>query len=383
MNRPDPHISKRRLTPFVRRLLAEWETRAWPRDGACVVAVSGGADSTALALALAELLTAGRIGLDVTAAHFNHGLRGKESDEDESWVAELCRSLGFTLLTGRADLSARVGRDNLEQAARRARYEFLAGAAESCGAWEILTAHTLDDQAETVLLRLLRGSGADGLAGMRAERLLFEDRGDLRLLRPLVSWARRSETEGFCRARGVGFRLDAMNEDEGFARVRVRRRLLPLLETFNPRAAEALARAAELLRDDADALEEAAARLLEEAAERVREAADESEMRNDSEAADEGARPVGVEARPLRVEVLLAAPTALRRRALRQWVARGRGDLRRVELAHVRAVERLLEGARGGRVAELPGGARVERRRGLLRFHEGPLAPGARHGESS
>jgi tRNA(Ile)-lysidine synthase len=152
-----------------------------------------------------------------------------------------------------------------------------------------------------------------------------------------------------------------MNEDERFARVRVRRRLLPLLETFNPRASEALARAAFLLREDASALELLASRLLEEARE--------------EKGAAGGEAPAGaVEPRgawPLRVEVLKAAPAALRRRALRQWVGRGRGGLRRLALAHLLGVERLLEGARGGRVAELPGGCRVERRRGLLRFLRG------------
>ncbi|HLM54745.1 MAG TPA: TilS substrate-binding domain-containing protein, partial [Pyrinomonadaceae bacterium] len=174
--------------------------------------------------------------------------------------------------------------------------------------------------------------------------------GEVALRRPLLAWARRADTESYCRARGFEWRADEMNEDEGFARVRVRRRLLPLLETFNPRATEALARAADLLREDAAALESAAARLLEEAR---------------AQSAEESAG----KARPLRVEVLRAAPASPRRRALRRWLALGRGDLRRVEMAHLLAVEKLLEGGRGGRVAELPGGARVERRRGLLLFH--------------
>ncbi|HEX8500114.1 MAG TPA: TilS substrate-binding domain-containing protein, partial [Pyrinomonadaceae bacterium] len=159
----------------------------------------------------------------------------------------------------------------------------------------------------------------------------------------------RAETVAYCRARGVEFLSDEMNEDEGFARVRLRRRVLPLLETFNPRAVEAIARAADLLHEDARALEAFAAALLEEAGEGTPEG-------------ESGA------ARPLRVEVLARAQPALRRRALRLWLARGRGDLRRLGLAHVRAVERLLAGERGGRVAELPGGGRVERRRGLLLF---------------
>jgi tRNA(Ile)-lysidine synthase len=362
-------------------LFDEWRGRGWPASGErVVVAVSGGADSTALMLALEELRRARRLELEFVVAHLDHGLR-ERSEDDARWVERQARAHGFEVVTGRAAVGerARARRDNLEQAARRARYEFLTAVARERGAAAVLTAHTLDDQAETILLRLLRGSGTDGLGGMRAERELeesleqFEEGGEkvddgggkieevedgggkiegvagVVLRRPLLDWARRAETEKYCRERGVEFRSDEMNEDERFARVRVRRRLLPLLETFNPRAVESLARAASLLREDSAALESLAAELLEEANAKV---------------SDEAGG-----AWPLRVEALAAARPALRRRALRQWLARGRGGLRRIELAHLVAVERLLEGARGGRVAELPGGGRVERRRGLLVFH--------------
>ena len=343
------------LSGFARRLLGEWRRRGWPPGGErAVVAVSGGADSAALLLALDELRRAGRLTSELTVAHLDHGLRGERGAEDARWVAAWARSLGYEALTGRAEVGGRAAGDNLEQAARRARYEFLAGAARACGARAVLAAHTLDDQAETVLLRLLRGSGAAGLAAISPERPL-DAAGDVALRRPLVGWARRAETEGYCRARGVEFRADEMNEDEGFARVRLRRRVMPLLETFNPRAVEALARAADLLREDAAVLEALASELLAEAGE-------------GSAAGSGAAEEAGAAAGPLRVDVLARARPALRRRALRLWLARGRGDLRRLGLAHVKAVERLLAGERGGRVAELPGGGRVERRRGLLLF---------------
>lgn len=359
-----------KLTRFARNLLREWKSRGWPLSGEReVVAVSGGADSAALMLALEELRDARLLELEFVVAHLNHGLRGRRSDEDAKWVAEKAGALAFDAVLAAVAVGerARDERDNLEQAARRARYEFLYGVARERGAVAVLTAHTLDDQAETVLLRLLRGSGADGLGGMRAERRLVEG-GEVALRRPLLGWARRADTEKYCRERGVEFRSDEMNEDEGFARVRVRRRLMPLLETFNPRAAEALSRAAELLREDSATLEMLAARLLEEA-------------RAEVSPGEGGEKPAGGVKRiegeisggggmwPLRVEVLAAAQPALRRRALRQWLALGRGGLRRLEMAHLVAVERLLEGTRGGRVAELPGGSRVERRRGLLIFH--------------
>ncbi len=366
MRRRREEKTKGRASGFARRLLAEWRRRGWASAGAgVVVAVSGGADSTALLLALDELLKAGLLDVSLTVAHLDHGLRGVRGEGDARWVEELAKRLGHGVVVKRAAVGERAGagRDNLEQAARRARYEFLAEAARAAGAGAVVAAHTLDDQAETVLLNLLRGSGAEGLGGIRAERRLAES-SEVLLLRPLVGWARRADTEGYCGARGVEFRADEMNDDERFARVRVRRRLVPLLETFNPRAAEALARTAELVREDAAALEQLAARLLEEATRGVPEGVDES-------AAVEDERACAVDvvgARPLRVGVLAGAAAALRRRALRQWIARGRGDLRRLELAHVVAVERLLGGARGGRIAELPGGARVERRRGWLLF---------------
>lgn len=343
---------------FARRLLREWRQRGWPLRGErALVAVSGGADSTALLLALEELKRTGLLGVGLTAAHLDHGLRGEEGAADALWVERLAREHGFECVVGRASVSerARAARENLEQSARRARYEFLAEAARACGARSVLAAHTLDDQAETVLLRLLRGSGADGLGGMAPERTL-EAGGEVWLRRPLLNWARRADTEGFCRERGVEFRSDAMNEDERFARVRVRRRLLPLLESLNPRAAEALARAAALLREDSAALDELAAALLEVARGEV------------DESVGEGTSEKSAGACPLKVESLARAATALRRRALRLWIAHGRGDLRRLSHAHLLGVERLLEGSRGGRVAELPGGASVERRRGLLHF---------------
>lgn len=330
-----------------------------------LVAVSGGADSTALLLALEELKRVGLLGVELTVAHLDHGLRDEASAADARWVETLARTYGFECVVGRAALSgpAREAGGNLEQAAREARYEFFAEAARARAARAVLAAHTLDDQAETVLLRLLRGSGAEGLSGMAPERTL-EAGGEVSLRRPLLTWARRAETEDYCRERGVEFRVDAMNEDERFARVRVRRGLLPLLETFNPRVAEALARTGSLLREDSAVLDQLAAALLEEA----RAAADESVR------AGKSGSSAGVYA--LKVEPLTHAAPALRRRTLRLWLARARGDLRRLSYAHLLGVERLLEGSRGGRVAELPGGGRVERRRGLLHFRPaGELRP--------
>jgi tRNA(Ile)-lysidine synthase len=198
------------------------------------------------------------------------------------------------------------------------------------------------------------------------------------LARPLLGWARRAETREYCASRGIAPRVDAMNDDERFARVRVRRQLMPLLETFNPRAVETITRAAGLLREDAEALEAEASKLLCEATD---EGARRRVVGGEGQVACEGRVDAEREfehegrcASPLRVEVLSSAPAAVRRRALRLWLAQGRGDLRRVELAHVVALEKLLAGERGGRVAELPGGARVERRGRWIFFREAARA---------
>lgn len=353
-------VTRVRVSRFAHRLLAEWlRLGCAPEAGSrVVVAVSGGADSTALVLALDELLQSRRLDFRLTIAHLDHGLRGEAGRADAAWVAELARKLGSQIKLGRAAVKreAAEGTDNLEQAARRARYQFLSATAREEGARVVLVAHTVDDQAETVLLRLLRGSGMDGLGGIEPVRAL-EAGGDVLLVRPLLSWATRAETEEYCRERKIEFRRDEMNEDERFARVRVRKSLLPLLRTFNARITETLARNASLLRADVSVLNSAAAELLVAA-------------RSEATNAEGSAQ--------LRVSTLRAAPAALRRRALRQWIAAGRGDLRRLEMVHLLAVEGLLMGERGGRRIELPGGAIVSRKRGLLQLHTGGEKKGER-----
>ncbi|HVS21523.1 MAG TPA: tRNA lysidine(34) synthetase TilS [Pyrinomonadaceae bacterium] len=343
-----------RRSDFAQALCREWKKLKLSATNAnVVVAVSGGADSVALLLSLDELVKSGRLKLKLFVAHLDHGLRKNASKADARWVSALAKQLGHAFVGGRVDVAKRAARagDNLEQAARRARYEFLADVAMKKRAGIIVTAHTMDDQAETVLMNLLRGSGTDGLGGMEPTRRLNQ-RSKTILARPLLSWARRRDTESYSRSRGVEFRHDEMNADEKFNRVRVRRQLLPLMESFNPKIVEGLMRTAEVLREDSVALNGGAARLLELASEDDKRGV----SRNKKE-------PL------LQLDLLAAAPPALRRRALRQWLAKCRGDLKRVERVHVLAVESLLFGNRGGRVIELPGGSKISRTRGFLNYH--------------
>jgi tRNA(Ile)-lysidine synthase len=330
-------------------LLAEWRRLKLPTSGeTVVVAVSGGADSTALLLALEELKNHNKLYTGICVAHLDHRLR-KSSSKDARWVADLSAKLGFKSVFGRAKVLDDVleTNDNLEQAARKARYAFLERTAKRVSANYVLTAHTMDDQAETVLLRLMRGSASLGLGGMETLRPLAKN-SSIKLVRPLL-WARRTETEAYCRLRKIQFLSDEMNEDLSFARVQVRKQLLPLMQSFNNRIVEAISRTATQLREDGAVLVNNSDALLQRAA-------------VSNEESGETKVPM------LDVRVLADAPPALRRRALRQWLSSARGSTRRLEMVHLLAVEKLLDGNAGGRVAELPGGGKVRRRRNRLEF---------------
>ena len=329
-------------------LLAEWRKLRLPvSDATIVVAVSGGADSSALLLAIEELKNQQKLHVSVCVAHLDHRLR-KSSAKDAKWVSELAAKLGFRAIVGRSKVAddARANSDNLEQAARKARYAFLERTAKKVSATYVLTAHTMDDQAETVLLRLMRGSAGFGLGGMEALRPLAHN-SSIKLARPLL-WARRIETEDYCRLRKISFLSDEMNEDHAFARVRVRKQLLPLMQSFNNRIVEALSRTATQLREDGAVLFNDSGALLRQAVV--------STQQNETETP------------ALDVKVLAKAPPALRRRALREWLSEARGSARRLEMVHLLAVEKLLEGNAGGRVVELPRGGRVRRRQNRLEF---------------
>ena len=216
--------------------------------GPVVVAVSGGADSTALLLLLAEL--SDELGIVLHVAHFDHRTRPKQSAEDADFVAKLANRVGAPIRVGRAAKPTKT-----EDAARTARYEFLRRAASEIGATAIATGHTRDDQAETVLLHMTRGSGIAGLAAMRPLRE--------GIARPLLSIGRK-ETVAICRAAGIRPRSDPTNRSLKFARNRIRREVLPELAKINPRASEAIARladaAAELNTGDDREVAEALAR---------------------------------------------------------------------------------------------------------------------------
>jgi tRNA(Ile)-lysidine synthase len=208
------------------------------------VAVSGGADSVALLLLLLELR--GKLGIVLSVAHVNHKLRGGESDRDEQFVRDLAAEHGLEFWCEIAGVKERSG---IESAARRRRYEFFGRLLNDAKVTKIATAHTLEDQAETVLLRLFRGTGIRGLGGIHPRLRLTNDRRTSgEVVRPLLTF-RRAELRQYLRERGQSWREDSSNQDEMFTRNRLRGRLLPLIvEDFGDSALEHLAELAEIAR---------------------------------------------------------------------------------------------------------------------------------------
>lgn len=221
-----------------------------------LLALSGGADSTALLLLLHDAASDGRIG-GVYAAYFHHGLR-TAADEEERFCAALCERLNIPFYCGHGDVrsAADAAGDGLESAARKMRYAYLHDTMTAIGADCIATAHHADDQAETVLLHLLRGSGRRGLCGMQPR--------NGSIARPLLQVSHEALLS-FLSERGQAYCTDETNDDSSFTRNRIRRELLPQLCTYNPRIRETLCGMAELLFQDERYLIERAERLLQEA----------------------------------------------------------------------------------------------------------------------
>ncbi|MGB9202529.1 MAG: tRNA lysidine(34) synthetase TilS [Terriglobales bacterium] len=301
------------------------------------VAVSGGADSVALLRLLLGLRA--ELGIVLSVAHVNHKLRGAESDEDERFVAELARQHGLDLHVCEEPVDGSRGSESgsgIEAAARDLRYGFFRQLAHAGRVAKIATAHTLDDQAETVLLRIFRGTGIRGLSGIHP-RLVFEERGQTfgEVVRPLLSFRRSALTE-FLRECGQAWREDASNRDIAFLRNRVRHRLLPLIaQEFGEAAIEHMAELAEIARAEEEVLstQYPVPGTQQTGAGKTRQAA---------------SLPVG----PLR-----ALPLAAQRRLLRGWLQANARDLS----ISFRLIEEALELAHG------PAGKKTQLPQGILR----------------
>jgi tRNA(Ile)-lysidine synthase len=326
------------------------------------VAVSGGADSTALLVAMAEAKP--EWGVALSAAHVHHGLRGAEADADELFVRELCKRLGVPLKVLHVDTAARQAAEGegLEEAARELRYEALRGLEVDA----VATAHTLDDQAETVVMKMLRGAWTEGLGGIAPEKqglgIREQGLGRPKIVRPMLG-VRRSEVEAFLRERGQAWREDASNQDLGLTRNRVRRVLMPMLREFNPKVDEALARTAAIAREEEVFWQTEVQRVLAQVL------LPGKPVRGGGRAVSTA---VGEESCAFEIVRLAAMPAALRRRVVREVVKTLGVRLSAEETAKVLALAGFggyagVTGKIGSRL-ELQAGLRVERSARELRF---------------
>jgi tRNA(Ile)-lysidine synthase len=223
-----------------------------------VVAVSGGADSVCLIHVLIALRE--ELGVELHVAHLDHQLRGTDSRRDARYVANLARRLGIPATIERRDVRGyHAGQGaSLEESAREVRYAFLTEVVGAVGADRVVTGHTLDDHAETVLMHLIRGTGTGGLRGLQPINSWQTGAGDLTIVRPLLE-VTRQETFEYCRHHRLRPRLDVSNFSLSPLRNRIRHQLLPLLREYNPQMVEALARTASIVGDDLRLLDKLAA----------------------------------------------------------------------------------------------------------------------------
>lgn len=248
----EPRVRRTPWPPLLHRLVKTVRTRELLAPGQhLLVAVSGGPDSVALLTLLHRLIP--RWHLRLTAVHFNYGLRGNESEEDQSFVMSLCDSLRVPLHCVPLNVRTRPQRVSLQAQARELRYCTMTRLAQDIGADRIAVGHTADDQAETILLWMMRGAGLSGLAGMPVQR-------DGMVIRPLYD-VRRREVLAFLDSTRQAYRQDSSNAKPVYARNRIRQELVPVLTRLAPAAIDALCRMGDLCREDDRYLDAQAAKL--------------------------------------------------------------------------------------------------------------------------
>mgnify|MGYP005853762305 CR=1 FL=1 len=310
-----------------------------------VVAVSGGPDSVALLNVLHALSP--ELSLRLHVAHLNHKLRGRASDVDADFVRVQAGKLNLPATIESIDVSSLRQRRRLgiEEAARLARYSFLAELAGKLGAVGVAVGHTVDDQVETVIMHWLRGSGLAGLRGMQPVSQLriagdgcgVGERRSLRICRPMLE-VTRADVVSYCREAGLAARLDASNVDVRFTRNRIRRELLPILERYNPGIREAVLRTSRIASDDLDFIQSEMDKVWKEIAEQ------------------RGAEVI------LDLPAWRALPRSLQRQILREAIGRLCGDLLDVSASHIEAAISVIATRPAGSVVTWPHGLKVVKR---------------------
>jgi tRNA(Ile)-lysidine synthase len=318
-----------------------------PRKELVVVGVSGGADSVCLLHVLAKWQK--ELGIKLHIAHLNHQLRGVESEADAEYVSNLAGSLDIPITIDSQDVAAyRTERNcSIEEAARELRYAFLASVAGKVGAHRVAIGHTRDDQVETILMHILRGTGITGLCGLapcspmaydsqgmslRAEALSVAkgQRSNLLVIRPLLDIT-REETTSYCQEHQLAPRIDSSNLSPSFFRNRLRLQLLPLLRQYNPSVDQALLRLADIAKEDSTFIEQQTSGVWDEVA----------RQENNTIYLDK--------------KQIASLPIALQRHLLRAAVTKLAGDTRDIEASHIEAARSLLNKPASKRIS-LPHG---------------------------
>jgi tRNA(Ile)-lysidine synthase len=306
-----------------------------------MVAVSGGPDSVFLLHALNKLKDKLRIA-EIHACHLDHGLRGRESRDDADFVKKLCGGLRIRLTHQKINLKQKKSTGlSTEESAREERYRFFREAAAGAGADAIATGHTLDDQAETVLMRLIKGASLKGIAGIPPVRA----ESGLRFIRPALELEKAAIREYLDRE-GIAYRIDSTNLKPLYLRNIVRGEIIPFLERYNPRLKRALFSLAEHLREDYEFIKEARKGLPFPAA---------------------GPKPAAGRLE-LRLKDLVVQPKALQKEILRDALEKAGGEVKRLSFRHWKDIEDLIRRKRKGKAVDLPGGIRIERTPNALRY---------------
>ena len=293
-----------------------------------IVAVSGGPDSVCLLDILHRLRE--EMGIELLVAHFDHGLRPREDEAETRFVHDLALSMGLSFESEKGHLTAETGGVSIEEKARDARYAFLEDLSNRHQAKKIAVGHTLNDQAETVIMRLLRGSGPSGLAGIPPVR-------DKKIIRPLIDIS-REEILSYLKAGNLSYVTDSSNLQRVFLRNRIRLDLMPRLLDYQPRLIEHLGRLAQLLRDENLFMDMQADQWL----------------KNEAEPAPEGSMAISVTR-------FLDLSRPLKNRVTRGLLLQVQKNLRRISGAHILSVNRLAESPDPQGELHLPGGLRVKK----------------------
>jgi tRNA(Ile)-lysidine synthase len=303
-------------------------------EGDCViVAVSGGPDSVCLLHILHELKD--ELNIRLVVAHFDHGLRPAEDESETAFVRDLAQSLKVPFETAKGRLLSKRTRGSREEVARNARYAFLEKVRKKHKAQKIALGHNLNDQAETILMRLLRGSGPSGLTGIPPSR-------DGSIIRPLIE-IERQEIENYLKAKKLASVTDSSNLKTDYMRNKIRLEIMPLLEEQQPQLTRLLAQTAEILRDEDDYLEQTA----------------EAWVGKNIEILPQNAL-------SMPIPYFLKLPVASRRRVIRLAIKDVKKDLRRISWDHIEAIQRLAQAEKPQAALKLPGRLTVRRTYGHL-----------------